>query len=281
MLVTVFLFGSLSAQEKKDSLNLITKDSLNLVSSDSLHKVTKDSLKVVKNDSLKKNTAPIDSVTIIVKNKSYKTKLFPSMIIPAALILYGLSTIRGNGIYSSYQAKKDIQYTFGNNRAPVDNYLILAPYVEFGVLLLLKQKCKNDALNTLLLIAKSEAIMLAIVFPLKYATNMERPDSSDFHSFPSGHTAEAFVTATIVYREYRYKSPLYGIAAYALAATVGAYRMINNKHWESDVFVGAGIGMFSANLVYATHIHRWGRKEVCLVPTYHDKVTGLAMSIKF
>ncbi len=226
-----------------------------------------------------KHTTVQDSNSL--PDMSYKTKLIPSMIIPAILIGYGLSTIGNHGIYSSYQAKADIQNTFGKDRAPLDDYLIIAPYIEFGALLLLRIKCKNDMVNTLLLIGKSQAIMLAIVFPLKYLTHIERPDGSDAQSFPSGHTAEAFLAATIVYREYRYKSAWYGIGAYTLAGTVGAYRMINNKHWESDVLVGAGIGMLAANLVYATHLHRWGRKEVCVVPTYNGTSKGLAMSIKF
>jgi len=265
ILLFAFMFHGLTAQIKKDSLQTVTKDSL----------------KVVKNDSLKKNTAPIDSTTIVVNQKRYQTKLFPSMIAPAVLIAWGLSTIKNNGLYSSYQAQKDIQNTFGKKRAPIDNYLVLSPYVEYGLLLLLKQKCKNDMINSLLLIGKSEVIMEAIVLPLKYTTHMKRPDGSDFYSFPSGHTAEAFVAATIVYREFRYKSPWYGIGAYALATTVGAYRMINNKHWESDVFVGAGIGMLSANLVYATHLYRWGRKDYCIVPMYDGKNKGLALSINF
>ncbi len=230
-------------------------------------------------DSSFKHTTVKDSVPIL--DMTYKTKLIPSMIIPAILIGYGLSCMGNNGFYSSYKAKNDIQSALGNKRAPLDDYLIISPYVEFGALLLLRVKCKNDMLNTFLLIGKSELIMAALVFPLKYTTNIERPDGSNAQSFPSGHTAEAFVAATIVYREYRYKSAWYGVGAYALATTVGAYRMINNKHWESDVFVGAGIGMLSANLVYATHLHRWGRKEVCFTPTYNGANKGLAMLIKF
>jgi len=211
----------------------------------------------------------------------YKTKLLPSMIIPGALIVYGLTTIKNGGLYSSYKAQSDIHRAFGNAGSSVDNYLQFSPYVEFGALLLLKIKCKNDALNTALLVVKSETVMLAIVFPLKYITKVERPDSSNAQSFPSGHTAEAFVAATIVYREYRYKSAWYGIGAYTLATTVAAYRMINNKHWESDVIAGAGIGILSANLVYATHLHRWGRKEVCMIPTYDGINKGFMMAYTF
>jgi membrane-associated phospholipid phosphatase len=211
----------------------------------------------------------------------YKTKLLPSMIIPGIIIAYGLTTIKNHGLYSSYEAREDIQRSLGSRRSNVDDYLQYAPYAEFAALLLLKVNCKNDALNTALLIVKSELLMSAIVLPLKQITKVERPDSSNHYSFPSGHTAEAFVAATIVYREYRYKSPWYGVGAYAVATTVGAYRMINDKHWESDVLVGAGIGMLATNLVYATHLHRWGRKDVCLLPTYNGTTKGFVMCCRF
>ena len=229
-----------------------------------------------------------DSVVAKINKIGDKTQ-FSSLIFPAALIAYGITTIVNHGLYSIVRAEQDLQHALGNkgdpklgkNQGPLDNYLVASPYVEFGLLLLLKQKCKNDALNTALLILKSEVIMELIVLPLKYLAHEQRPDGSDHYSFPSGHTAEAFCAATIVYREYRYKSPWYGIGAYALATTVGAFRMINNKHWESDVLVGAGIGMLSVNLVYATHLNKWGRKDYCISPMFDCKNKGFAMSLKF
>ena len=70
-----------------------------------------------------------------------KTKLGPSMIIPGALIVYGLTTMKNSGIYSSYQAQKDIQKAVGGRGAPVDDWLQYSPYAEFAALLLLKVKC--------------------------------------------------------------------------------------------------------------------------------------------
>ena len=36
--------------------------------------------------------------------------------------------------------------------------------------------------------------------------------------------------------------------------------MLNNRHWESDVFAGAGFGILSAHLAYLSHRNRWGRQ---------------------
>jgi hypothetical protein len=253
---------------------------------------------VFKSPLIKLNSAD----TNYVPPERYKTRLPKALIAPGLLIAWGLSTIGNHGLYSSHQARKDLLSFTKGKGGPVDDYLIEAPYVEFGALLLFKVKCRNDFVNTVLLIAKSEALMLAITYPMKYLTKEERPysyyvgktqvidqrtldqkkqDAQAFLSMPSGHASEAFVAATIVYREYRYLSPWYGIGAYTLASTVGIFRMVNDQHWESDVFVGAGVGILSANIVYATHQHRWGRNDVCVVPMYDGTSKGFLFSYRF
>jgi len=62
-------------------------------------------------------------------------------------------------------------------------------------------------------------------------------------SFPSGHTAVAFSTATVLASSYDI-----GIITYPLAALVGFSRIYNEKHWLSDVFLGAVIGTLIGNL---------------------------------
>lgn len=78
---------------------------------------------------------------------------------------------------------------------------------------------------------------------LKYAVKEERPDHSNFHSFPSGHTATTFATAAFLQRRYGWK---FGVPAYALAAYVGWGRVYSKKHHWWDVVAGAAIGAGSA-----------------------------------
>ena len=92
--------------------------------------------------------------------------------------------------------------------------------------------------------------MATAVNTLKQTTHVERPDGSDRHSFPSGHTATAFMTATLLAKEYGKRSPWIGFGAYTTASATGLMRMANNKHWLSDVLTGAGIGILSTEIGY-------------------------------
>ena len=98
--------------------------------------------------------------------------------------------------------------------------------------------------------AFSIAIMAGAVNILKYTVKKERPDNSANNSFPSGHTATVFMTATMLHKEYGHKSPWISVGSYTCATLTGLTRQLNNKHWMSDVIVGAGIGILSVELGY-------------------------------
>ena len=190
----------------------------------------------------------------------YRGQLVRASVVPAVLIGYGISVVDGHGFYSSYDAQRAIQRHFPGFSNHLDDYLQWSPYLELGAVLAFGVEGRNDRANLALILAKSEALMLGSVYVSKVSTHHLRPDGSDYRSFPSGHTAQAFLAATIVHTELRDKSQWYGVGAYALASTVGAFRMLNNKHWEADVFAGAGVGILSAHLAYLSHRYRWGRR---------------------
>ena len=85
---------------------------------------------------------------------------------------------------------------------------------------------------------------------LKGTVRETRPDMSNRHSFPSGHTSFAFVSATILSREYGYISPWITIGGYTTAAGTELLRIKHNKHWMNDLYMGAGIGVMSTSLAY-------------------------------
>ena len=97
----------------------------------------------------------------------------------------------------------------------------------------------------------SYGVMAGFVNGIKYTASEIRPDGSTHNSWPSGHTATAFVGATILHKEYGLtRSPWYSIAGYTVATATGVMRVLNNRHWISDVLSGAGIGILSTELAY-------------------------------
>jgi membrane-associated phospholipid phosphatase len=83
---------------------------------------------------------------------------------------------------------------------------------------------------------------------------------TEHQSFPSGHTTAAFAAASAFTAELGLREPrhrvLFGSLLYGGATLVGLSRMYNNRHWASDVAVGAAIGTFSGwKVVGYTHAH--------------------------
>jgi membrane-associated phospholipid phosphatase len=78
-----------------------------------------------------------------------------------------------------------------------------------------------------------------------------------YRSFPSGHTTSAFAAAAAVSSETSRWWPssrwIIGPALFTGAALTGVSRMYNNRHWASDVLVGAGIGTFAGLKVVRYH----------------------------
>ena len=100
--------------------------------------------------------------------------------------------------------------------------------------------------------AMSYGIMAGFVNGIKYTASEMRPDGSTANSWPSGHTATSFVGATILHKEYGLtRSPWFSVAGYGVATATGVMRILNNRHWISDVLSGAGIGIMSTELGYA------------------------------
>ena len=90
----------------------------------------------------------------------------------------------------------------------------------------------------------------AVTYSLKHAIHEKRPDGTDNHSFPSGHTSVAFSGATVLMHEYRKVSSWIGVAGYAVATGVAVDRVRRNRHHWEDVVVGAAIGVASAEAGY-------------------------------
>ena len=151
--------------------------------------------------------------------------------------------------------KKDIRGARNNfipkYESSVDNYIQYAPIVLATGLKLAGVEGRSKWGRYAVSSAFSYAIMAGLVNVAKYTIKEQRPDGSSNNSFPSGHTATAFASAAILHKEYgQTRSPWYSVAGYSIATVTGVMRVMNNRHWASDVLCGAGIGILSVDLGY-------------------------------
>ena len=134
----------------------------------------------------------------------------------------------------------------------IDDYLqFFGPTATVG-LKLAGYEGRSDWPRLLASAGLSYAIMAGFVNGIKYTAKEMRPDGSTANSWPSGHTATAFVGASLLHKEYGLtRSPWFSVAGYGMATATGVMRVLNNRHWISDVMSGAGIGILSTELGYA------------------------------
>jgi membrane-associated phospholipid phosphatase len=216
-------------------------------------------------------------------------KPFPvgSFVLPAVMVAYGFTAIHVSGLQHVNSKIKEEIWAEGPQR-PIhaDNYLMFVPALAvYGLNAAGIQGAHNFKDRTILLLM-SQLFTNAAVFSLKGSTHVLRPDGSDYQSFPSGHTAEAFANAEFLRMEYKDVSPWYGIAGYAVATTTGILRMYNNKHWFNDVVAGAGFGIAGTRLAYWLYPkiqHALGSKSTgtLLMPTYQNGSFGLSFAKVF
>lgn len=165
----------------------------------------------------------------------------------------------GTALHFATNTKNNVRDFMQENLAyhgNVDDYLQYAPGVAVYVFNVFGLKGKNNFGNRTAILAKSYLLNGLITDRLKYGINETRPNGG-VRSFPSGHTSKAFMFAHFMHREYGDLSPWFSVGAYTAAATVGTMRVAKNAHWVSDVLMGAGIGIFSTELIYLTHQYKW------------------------
>jgi hypothetical protein len=212
-----------------------------------------------------------------------KEKKAVSLLIPASMITFGAVSLVNRGSDNiNTKIKEELWTENPHKQLHIDNYLQFAPAVTVYGLNAIGIKGKNNFRDRSMIYLLSNVFVNGITYPLKKITHQMRPDGSNYNSFPSGHTAEAFASAEFLRQEYKDVSPLYGVAGYLMASTTGFLRMYNNKHWFGDVIAGAGIGMLSTKLAYWIYpgIKRklFHDKEIStsILPFYQQGIAGLS-----
>lgn len=185
------------------------------------------------------------------------------IIIPAAVVGFSAFTARNGWLRKKRDVIQDALSPRDGIHTTVDDYL---QYVPSATVLALnafydRQGTRRfvDRMGVHLV---AFATMTALTQGLKYTIRERRPDSGGRNSFPSGHTATAFMGAELLRIEYAHISPWIGYAGYAVAATTAYLRVYNNRHYLNDVLAGAAIGIFSSR--FATWLYpRAFRRSAC------------------
>lgn len=144
----------------------------------------------------------------------------------------------------------------------------------------------NRSKRVALLGVKAFILTACVTQVTKYAFQRHRPYTTDnpynFEgfwgnyknaSFFSGHTSSFFSIATIIACEYKDKK-LIPPLVYTIAGLASLSRIHDNKHWASDVFVGAVVGYGIGKLIYSHN--NWG---IQISPVVYKNTTGLMMVI--
>ncbi len=167
----------------------------------------------------------------------------------------------------------------------IDNYIQYAPIEEMYLADLFNVKAKNHWFDQTKYLLISNLITSSITEAIKHITQKTRPNGG-LYSFPSGHTTFAFTNATVLYNEYSQTAPVLAYSGYLLSTATGAFRMINNKHWLSDVLVGAGIGLIVTNWVYYFEPFKnfnpfKNSKNISFAPQIENNTYGFDFTYKF
>jgi hypothetical protein len=188
--------------------------------------------------------------SLLQHRKWYQTNAFKISAVPALLIGYSITIRDDHGLYSSQDAYDYVQEHHPGFHTTIDNYLTAAPAVMMYSLDWAGVQSRNSWMNQTLILTMSLATNALLTWSTKELTNVERPDGSDDLSYPSSHTSVSFTLAEVLHQEFKEKSVWISVSGYLLASSVGAMRILNNRHWLSDVVAGAGFGIFSAKLTY-------------------------------
>jgi len=220
--------------------------------------------------------ARLDSLSLYKKPKNPLPRLF---VVPSALVISGV-IIKESKYRKSIQ--NYIQTSNWRTKTQIDDYIQYAPIAEMYVADIYYSTSKNEVFQQSKNLAIAEIFTALLVQTIKHSVNIKRPNGYDF-SFFSGHTSQSFTGATALYLEYRDSNPFLALSGYGFSTATGILRVTNNKHWISDVIVGAGIGMLSARLTwYINPLKNWNpfkNKKITVYPVINgfDGRVGLCM----
>lgn len=211
---------------------------------------------------------------------------YQSLIIPTVLIGYGIIGLESHSLKTLNTSTQHEIKEHIDHKLSIDDFSQYSPFLSVYALNALGEPGKNNFKDRTIILGTAYLIMGGTVGIVKHTSHVERPDGSSKNSFPSGHTATAFMGAEFLYQEYKNTSVWYGISGYLVATGTGLFRMYNDRHWLTDVATGAGIGILSTKIAYWLHplLKRTLFKEQektngMVMPYYNGREFGLGLSV--
>lgn len=237
------------------------------------------------------DTAVVEQIadtTVQVTGKRKLSVVARKAAVPVLLIGLGVTHMDDEGLFEGSRGlRRVVQRQYANYHTPVDDYLYHTPLALTVGLNLAGVKGEHHYAEQALLLGMTHFVNKVITNNLKTITAVNRPDGSNNDAFPSAHTSKAFAYATFFHKEYGGRSIWYSIAGYSAATATGTLRILNDKHWLSDVLVGAGIGILSAEAVYLVYpklqevvdrsFHNRQQNNLIMMPYYGGGAGGIAL----
>ena len=223
----------------------------------------------------------------IVRRALWQRPVSRVVLVPTLLLTAGaLTTHRVELLESDEEMREEIREHMGRPTTTLDNQLRYLPGAVTLGLGLAGVPGRHKPVDQLLLAALAFTLNDAATSNLKNLTQVQRPDGSDFHSFPSQHTSLAFASATFLHKEYGGRSIWYSLGGYGVAATTGGIRMAKDAHWLSDVLAGAGVGILSTEAAYWLYprlmkpMRRMLGSRALVVPSYQQGAVGATAVVR-
>ncbi|RYF62397.1 MAG: phosphatase PAP2 family protein [Cytophagaceae bacterium] len=237
---------------------------------------------LVFSSSIQASVAQTQSDTAKASSVRTRSAISPSAyIIPVGLMTAGLLT---QGEISRH-VQSEVVGRYPGFTSHVDDVGQFVPTLAVLGLGAAGVKGKHTFGDQVVLTFLSHGVAQVITQGLKYTVAYPRPDGVGNESFPSGHTSFAFTGAALLAHEYGGRSGWYSVGGYGMATTVGALRVLKNRHWLADVLFSAGVGIGATELVYQTYpwLKRviFHKKNMALVPVYTGYSTGVCMMAVF
>ena len=196
-----------------------------------------------------------------------KTTYFPAMC-----IALGSNANNEEFIIDNHAIKEERDEELPNFKTHIDDYMQYAPIVAgYGCLAF---GSKQNAWLYTKEVLLNEAIMSTSVYAVKHLSKVHSVVNGSYNAFPSGHTTQAFSVATLFNDNFAKGKIWLQSLTYGSASAVGVLRVLNNRHWTSDVVAAAGFGILSAKISEWILVPRYNRKHANNTTKYVQENLG-------